>query len=352
MVSARRSRFATQRRSDGRPNFLILASSRAVSHPAADLDADLAAIVPGEVWEDSGWGGGRQPNDPGQWVLRIAITATSSSTLSSPSPAAMMRLQIVSASWSLRKAWQTRSKRSLHPLSLARDRSATLDEAIGVEHQRGALLEEELVALALSVWVDTEYQARRDLLPPAPALAAAGNERWWVPGGADEQGVEGRLGHGIDDRRCDPALEVTQLAIQSGQHFGRVLVLERIRAKCAAQTSHDHCGSKAVAFDVAHDQADLAAGKHEDVVPVAAEIALGGQVTHGQVEPLDVVEAQRVAGSAGSTSAARWASFLLCSERRCPIPAESPSIRATSPAPNERSLRLPTCRTPKRPSGP
>jgi len=54
----------------------------------------------------------------------------------------------------------------------------------------------------------------------------------------------------------------------------------RVCAKRAAQTSHDDCGSKAVAFDVAHDQADLAAGEHEDVVPVAAEIALGWQVTN------------------------------------------------------------------------
>ena len=137
------------------------------------------------------------------------------------------------------------------------------------------------MALALSAWVDTEDQARWDLCLLRLALAAAGNERWWVPGGADEQGVEGRLGHGIADGRCDPTLEVTQLAIQSAQHFGRVLMLERICAKCAAQTSHDNCGSKAVAFDVAHDQADLAAGKHEDVVPVAAEIALGWQVANG-----------------------------------------------------------------------
>ena len=58
-------------------------------------------------------------------------------------------------------------------------------------------------------------------------------------------------------------------------------MLERICAKCTAQTSHDNCGSKAVAFNVAQHNADFAAGKHEDVVPIPTEIALSGQVANG-----------------------------------------------------------------------
>ena len=49
--------------------------------------------------------------------------------------------------------------------------------------------------------------------------------------GADGQRVERGFGHRIDDRRRDPALEVTQLAIQPAQHFRRIVMLERVRAK-------------------------------------------------------------------------------------------------------------------------
>ena len=61
------------------------------------------------------------------------------------------------------------------PVEACGNRSDTLEEAIGIERQGGALLKGELVALAVSVWVDTKYQARRDLCLLRLGLAAAGD---------------------------------------------------------------------------------------------------------------------------------------------------------------------------------
>ena len=119
------------------------------------------------------------------------------------------------------------------------------------------------------------------------AAAPLGDQRCGVTGVADRHAVEGRLADGVHDGRGDVALEVADLAVEAVEHLGRVVVVEGVGAQRAAQPAHRHRRPEPVPLDIAHHEADLAAGQREDVVPVAAEVSLGGQVAHRDVEPVD-----------------------------------------------------------------
>ncbi len=173
-----------------------------------------------------------------------------------------------------------------------------------------------------------------------------------MAGVADRHDVERRGGDRVHDGGQDLALEVADLPVEAVQHLGRVVVVEGVGAQRAAQPAHGDGGPQAVPLDVAHHEPHVAVRQREDVVPVAAQVSLGGQVAHREVQTGDgrrrgrqqaALQGQRRPGARRPGSARRGV-------RRSP-PPRTPGARVSSGV-NVRGIRHPTCSTPSRPVEP
>ena len=156
---------------------------------------------------------------------------------------------------------------------------AALDEAVGVEGERGAGREVDDDLRRLADLGDAERGARS---LEQPRRRAGDDERGGRVAGVDEaQAPLVGLDDGVDQRRHVVGAQRLVVEVQPRDDVGRRMALDRVGARDAAQLAHARGRAHAAAGDVADDQAEAAAGQGEGVEPVAAH--RGALAARGEV---------------------------------------------------------------------
>ncbi len=141
---------------------------------------------------------------------------------------------------------------------------------------------------ALGGRADPDRRVDRCLVDESARFALRRHHRRKMAGERQVHRLERRLPDAEGDRRHRLGLEMPDVSIDLGQHLGRIVAVQRVRADRGAQSSHHHRGGQTPAHHVADGHAQPARRHGEDVVPVAADLqALAGDVARPEVEAGD-----------------------------------------------------------------
>ncbi len=143
---------------------------------------------------------------------------------------------------------------------------------------------------------DAQHGARGEVQVLDPALA--GEQRGRMARAGVGEVARGQVEHGVQDGGEVIGQQQADGGVRAPQDVLGLGVLHGIGTKEAADLAHDGRGANAVADHVPDGQGDPVAAQREHVIPVAADVhpAGGGQVPHGQVEPVDGGEGTREQG--------------------------------------------------------